>query len=193
MLTSIVSAFLGVVLGTTALPSSFPTPVEVSLHEWMPEAGDTFFVDTAENMGYLVHRDGTYTSFEVVTGQRRRVHYIGRSYNATTPTLVWTAKARDIKGDRLTFGKTGRFIRLFDDDGERTAYGIHGYGREDDMFSQDSRFQSMGCIIVREEVLNVIEKTYELSGESMTVVTSYGLHALPDEIGFSLDVNTQKS
>ncbi len=187
MLATFLSAFLSLALGTTALPSSSPSSASgLPLSLWEPKAGDTFIVDTKENVGYLVHENGRYTSFDVVTGQRRRVYYIGRSYNATTPTKAWVASSVHVKGDRLTFGKTGRFFRLYDE-GERTAYGIHGYGREDDMFSQDSRFQSMGCVIVREHILNIIEKTYELNDQKMNVITVYGLETLPEHIALGAE------
>lgn len=155
--------------------------MEYPVHMWVPEAGDRFLVDTEANMGYLVREDGTYTSFPVVTGQRRNVYYIGRYYNATTPTRVWEGKELDSKWDRITFGESGRFLRLFYE-GEDTAYGIHPYGYEDKMFAEDSRYQSMGCVIVRERVMDVILKTWELNDHNLSVITTYGIENLEEQI-----------
>lgn len=162
-------------LGTMA-PSSVPVlPTPLSL--WEPQAGDRFVVDTRSNMGYLVHEDGQFTSFEVATGQRRFVRYIGRSYNATTPTKNWTVKSLETKGDRVTFGESGKFFRLYDE-GEKTAYGIHTYRYEDNMFALKERYGSMGCIIIRKEQLPLIEQTFEINGSVLDVTTTYGFDTL---------------
>ena len=76
----------------------------VPVQTWAPEVGDSFFFDTKANMGYLVHTDGVYTEFPVVTGKKAFVHYIGRGYRAETPSRNWVAKSLHFKGDRMTFG-----------------------------------------------------------------------------------------
>ena len=188
MLAPLISAFLSIALGTTATPAFAQSQSGVTIQAieaastplslWEPQQGDSFVVDTRENMGYLVHENGSFTAFPVVTGQRRVVRYIGRTYNASTPNQVWNVKSTHIKGDRMTYGKTGRFMRLFDEDG-LTAYGIHGYGNEEEMFGRDSRYGSMGCVIVRERILDIIERTYGLNENALTVITTYGLNDLP--------------
>ncbi|MBM3227408.1 hypothetical protein FJZ27_00895 [Candidatus Peribacteria bacterium] len=147
-------------------------PVHTALIDWTPMQGDRLVVDTEENEGYLVRSDNaSYTSFPVITGQRRVVRYIGRTYNATTPNQRWIVKSRHIKGDRTTFGPTGRFLRMYKDGETYTSYGIHEHKSEERMFGEADRFQSMGCVIVQTEILDVIEETYELNGETLDVVT----------------------
>jgi hypothetical protein len=153
-----------------------PAAYQVSIEEWQPKGGDRFVVDTLNNEGYLIHTDGQYIRFPVITGQRRRVYYIGRSYNAATPNWDWEAKSKDIKGDRVTFGPTGRFVRLYED-GEETAYGIHEHKSEEVMFARDIRYQSMGCVIVRTAMMDIIEQTYDINAElgGFKVFTRYGV------------------
>jgi hypothetical protein len=134
-------------------------------------ANDRFVVDTETNLGYIVRESGEYTEFPVATGQRRVVRYIGRTYDATTPEASWTAKSLQVKGDRITFGKSGKFLRLFKDGEERTPYGIHDHAYSARMLSQDERFESMGCIIVSTDMFETLQKIFELNGESLSVVT----------------------
>jgi len=162
-------------LGATASFHHSPLPQEVSLDNWHPQMGDRVVIDTKENEGYLIHPNGRFTKFPVITGQRRWVNYIGRSYNAKTPAWDWVAKSKHIQGDRYTYGPTGKFIRLYRDGKERTAYGIHRHADEDIMFERKNRFQSMGCIIVRSHVLDVIERTFDVNEGNMTVITRYGI------------------
>jgi hypothetical protein len=147
-------------------------PAEIPLPDWQPHTGDRFMVDTTENTGFLIRSDSSaYTTFPVITGQRRVVRYIGRTYDATTPNQRWNVQTRHIKGDRITYGPTGRFLRMYKDGEEYTSYGIHEHRSEERMFDEESRYQSMGCIIVKSAVLDIIETTYELNGESLEVVT----------------------
>lgn len=151
-------------------------PSEMSateISEWEISPGDSLLVDTNRNIGYLVHENGGYTEFPVATGQRRIVRYIGRTYNAKTPNLRWDVREKVVKGDRTTFGKRGLFLRLFDDDGE-TAYGIHSHRSIDAMLAEEKRYRSMGCILVSESLLDVIEATYEANGQTLVVVTVDG-------------------
>lgn len=163
---------LSVVLGITA-PVTLAS--SVSVETWQPEIGDMFVVDTQANQGYIVHRDGVFITFPVVTGKRAVVRYIGRTYKATTPEAAWVVKSRHTKGDRTTFGVTGSFLRLYRNGDESTPYGIHGHRYSERMLSQEERFESMGCVIVSEDVLNILEATYEFNHQSLIVLTSYGL------------------
>lgn len=156
-------------------------PVAIPLSDWTPEAGDHLLVDTEDNTGYLLRADNSlYTEFPVITGQKRVVTYIGRTYNAETPNWHWVVKSRHIKGDHTTFGPTGRFLRLYRDGEEYTAYGIHEHRSEVRMFGEKDRYQSMGCVIVQRSVLDIIEATYALNGELLEVVTQKGIG--PDSI-----------
>lgn len=132
---------------------------------------DIFVVDVPQNIGYLVHSDGQLFSFPVATGRKAYVHYIGRSYKADTPIRTWTAEQRQIKGDHRTFGVNGRFLRLFRD-GESSPYGIHSYYKVGEWMEEEQRYFSMGCIVVTEDVLDVIEATYTLNNKKLTVITT---------------------
>lgn len=143
--------------------------------DWTPMEGDTFEVNVETNMGRLIHKNGDSLQFEVVTGVRRVVSYIGLRYFAATPTQNWVVRSTEIKRDRWTFGKSGRFIRLFkvhnDGSEESTSYGIHPFGNEDSMFKVPGRYGSMGCIILRESMEDMIQKTIAANGGSMNVRT----------------------
>jgi len=154
-----------------------PAALQVSVDSWVPGFGDRFVVDTRGNDGYLIHTDGQYIRFPVITGQRRWVRYIGRSYNATTPAWDWVAKSLDIKWDRTTFGPSGRFLRLYRDGEDSTAYGIHEHAAETVMFARESRFQSMGCIIVQSKFMDILEWTFAVNAEDggVPVFTRYGV------------------
>lgn len=144
---------------------------------WTPRPGDRFLVDVKANEGYLVHSDGTFVAFPVATGQRRTVWYIGRTYYAATPERHWTVKEINIKGDHITFGPTGRFLRLFTDDGKSTPYGLHGHASSKEMLSEDGskRFRSMGCVIVSEQVLSLLERSVNVNDGTLDVTTLSGL------------------
>lgn len=147
-------------------------PIEIPFADWTPEPSDHLIVDTSENQGYLLRVDnGFYTQFPVITGQKRVVRYLGMTYNAATPDWQWAVKSRHMKGDHITFGPTGRFFRLYKNGEQYTSYGIHEHRSEEKMFGEESRYQSMGCIIVQRAVLDVIERTWEINGERLEVVT----------------------
>lgn len=139
---------------------------------WQPVLGDSFVVDVSTNMGYLIHENGDYFEFQVATGVKRYVYYIGRYYYAATPIREWEIKEINVKGDRVTFGSRGRFLRLFHN-GQPTPYGIHSFLYEDRMFAGD-RYGSMGCIISKDSILDIIEETYHINGDYLKVTTVEG-------------------
>lgn len=155
--------------------------VTTSVETWEPAEGDFFEVNVENNMGRLYHRTGEALEFQVVTGQRRIMWYRGVKYFGGTPATHWVTKELNIKWDRVTYGKTGRFFRLYDQGTQYTAYGIHGFGREDSMFKVAGRYGSLGCIIVREQILNLIQKTFDLNGKSLSVRTFPQLPALAQD------------
>lgn len=172
-----------------------PASRQVAFTDWQPEIGDTFVVDTLDNIGYLVHLDGRYLKFDVITGQRRTLHYIGRTYWGATPERDWVVQSKEIKGDRWTFGPTGRFLRLYWDD-EDTAYGIHEHKAEDVMFARDIRYQSMGCVIVTSRTLDLIEKTYDINEvHGLPVYTRYGIEddEAAVQIAHAIDLGVRES
>ncbi len=155
-------------------------PHAISAEKWEIEDGDKVLVDTKNNEGYIFHEDGQYLNFPLVTGQRRWVYYIGRSYNASTPNWNWSINSMHVKGDRLTFGPSGRFLRLYRDGSEHTAYGFHEYGQEDEIFDgMDTRFRSMGCIIVKIPIMDLLVNTFEENG-SIEVISQHGIDSLQE-------------
>lgn len=148
-----------------------------SLIDWVPEATDVFVADTKMNVGYLFHTDGSYMSFLIATGQKRVVRYIGRVYDARTPERRWTVKQKQVKGDRITFGPEGTFLRLFTDD-EQTPYGIHSHRSIKAMLEDSERYKSMGCILVSKEILDIIVSTYEINNAELPVRTVFGIEKL---------------
>ncbi len=150
---------------------SIPSSETTDLESWVPQKGDIFEVNVQTNIGHLYHPDGSTLEFEVVTGVRRVVRYIGLRYFAATPAAEWIAQDMQIKKNRMTFGKSGRFIRLYKNGTDATAYGVHGFGRENSMFKVPDRYGSMGCIIVREEVMDILQKTLELNDGKLPVRT----------------------
>lgn len=151
---------------------SIPSSETNDIESWIPQKGDIFEVNVQTNIGHLYHPDGATLEFEVVTGVREVVRYAGMRYFAATPATEWIAQNMQIKKDRMTFGKSGRFIRLYRDNGAQyTAYGIHGFGRENSMFNVQGRYGSMGCIIVRERMMDLIQKTLEINDGKLPVRT----------------------
>lgn len=156
-----------------------PVPHQVSKQSWNMEQGDRVIIDTHNNEGYLFHEDGEYLRFPIVSGQRRYVSYIGRYYNASTPNWSWEAKSLDVKGDRITFGPSGRFLRLYKD-GQRTAYGLHEHRDEEEMFALEAskRFRSFGCIIVTKDMMDLLVNTFLHNGGSLDVISQHGVEDL---------------
>ncbi|MDA1292247.1 MAG: L,D-transpeptidase [bacterium] len=184
-MSTLTATLLALILSVPTAPlapvdAESPVPVahEIAMENWEIQQEDKVIVDTKNNLGYIFHADGTYINFDVVTGQQRWVYYIGRSYNASTPNWNWTVKSKHIKGDRLTFGPSGRFLRLYKNGEDHTAYGFHEYGQEDEIFNgMDTRFRSMGCIIVRVPIMDLLVSTFEQNG-SIDVITVKGIHDL---------------
>lgn len=151
------------------LPSS-----EQGVRSWYPHEGDMLYVDTQENLGYLIHPDGRRFVFRVATGQKRTVRYIGLTYFAATPEANWLVKSHHIQGDRITYGPEGHFLRMYKDAAEYSHYGIHTHASADSMLQEKDRYASMGCVIVSESILDLLERTYVLNGNQLSVVTASG-------------------
>lgn len=177
---------LSLLIGLSIAVSAAPTTEAYPVSQWVPEAGDRVMVDTMENMGYIVRDDGSFTSFPVLSGQRRVVWYIGRRYNAATPEKSWNIYSVDVKGRSMTFGETGTFMRLYNGD-EQTPYGIHSHLTFRKMLAEGDRYRSMGCVLVDEDVLKLLVKTFELNGNKLAVETKFGDLDLPALAKSSLD------
>lgn len=164
-----------ILVGLALAVYSQPSQPAIPLNDWVPAMHDVFVADTQSNIGYLVHEDGSFLQTPIGSGKKQTVRYIGRTYNAATPVGIWTIKDKSIKGDHITFGKSGLFLRLFKNGDDYTAYGIHATGNINKLLTWNDRYQSMGCILVSDEVLEILEKTYELNGDTLDVVTINGL------------------
>ena len=162
------TALCPVVTQAAAVPSE-GTPE--AIESWQPQAGDQFVADTMNNMGYLIHEDGTYVEFKIVTGQRKMVHYVGNTYFAATPIKKWNVTDKEVQTDRFTFGPRGLFLRM-----NNSHYGIHPTKYGDDLLSKmpEDRFRSFGCIVVSEGMFDMIASTYEENGNELAVTTVYG-------------------
>lgn len=192
----IASSLMGIILAMPVAPVPLllqSGPVETHQENWVPRDGDSILVDTKENEGYLIHEDKEYIKFPVVTGQHRFVHYIGRFYDATTPTWSWSINELAVKGDRVTFGKEGRFLRMYKDGEEHTSYGFHEHRDEKGMFSDDpeKRYRSMGCVIVRHDIMDILVQTFEQNG-SIDVTTQYGVDDVENTIVANRKTEDQK-
>ncbi len=192
-MSTLTASLMAILMAVPSVPTGYdPTPVphQIARSDWKAQPGDRVVVDTQNNQGYLIHADGQYLKFPVVTGQRRWVYYIGRSYNASTPNWNWVAKSSHIKGDRVTFGPTGRFLRLYKDGVDHTAYGFHEYRTDEEMFEDadgnlapaSERYRSMGCVIVKTAMMDLIMETWEINGGLLNVTTQYGVDDIAAEI-----------
>lgn len=169
---------LTLILGCITVSAGAPvlTSPFVQTDAWVPEVGDKLIIDMQANRGYLLGTDGSYTAFPVGSGQKRVVRYIGKIYNAATPLAQWTVHSLDIKkGDRATYGITGRFFRLSHANWGTSQYGIHATSNIKDILAMDNRFKSMGCILVSEEILDILEQTFALNKQSIEVITTTGV------------------
>lgn len=162
---------------------------QTSISRWEPRAGDKVIVDTKNNQGYIIHTDGLYINFPVATGQRKWVYYIGRSYNASTPNWDWEAQTLHHKWDKVTFGPSGRFLRLYKDGEINTAYGFHEYRTDEEMFgtpeepfADTERYKSMGCVILTAEMMDLVVATWEVNGQLLPVKTVHGIENLHEVI-----------
>lgn len=137
---------------------------------WVPLRGDQVVVNRGENWGYFVHRNGFVLHFPLATGRQRIVHYLGRTYDATTPLGYWEAQKHEKKGDRITFGKTGEFWRLFRD-GKPTPYGIHDVEASERWMQlpDDERFKTYGCVAMGTESIDLFRDTFEQDDHDVKV------------------------
>lgn len=167
---------------------------------WTPQAGDQVFVDTQISIVYLVHADGRYIALDALTGQHRIVWYDGIRYNAETPERVWQLKSFEQKGKSVTFGN-GRFGRLWWADhidprrgDEGTAYGFHSHASFEKMLSdkhnrtawdpEGTGYRSMGCILLSEDDLSLLESTLIANEGMLRIETRKGIniHAISAEL-----------
>ncbi|MCX6735202.1 MAG: hypothetical protein NTZ25_04845 [Candidatus Peregrinibacteria bacterium] len=154
----------------------------VEISDYISQEGDYLTVYIPTGTAYLAN-DTTkiYAQFPILSGQPRNVHYIGRYYFAATPEQEWEVKSMDTKKDRVTFGKTGRFFRLYED-GNSTPYGIHGYKYAAKLIEGGKIYASMGCVIVPEEVLDIIDASFKADVKDMKVITTSDIQKISNFI-----------
>jgi len=167
----LLSALFGFTLATGTPQVDSPA---IPQENWIAMKGDRLIVDTKENMGYIAHDNGAYLAFKLATGQKRVVRYLGITYNAATPNRRWTVLSTHIQPDRTTFGPSGLFLRLYHKD-ERTSYGIHSHKSIAKMLEEEKRYESMGCVLVTDEILAFLTQAYYLNGNTLDVVTVNGV------------------
>lgn len=165
----ILSLLFGLQVAITgpALPAQY-----IPVDNWVPQKHDRFIADTRLNVGYIAHENGSYTSFPIGSGRQENVHYMGKNYFAATPSKKWTVKSTNTFKDRVTFGKSGFFMRLYDGK-TSTSYGIHATDNIDDILASDSseRYKSFGCVLVSNDVLELLAQTYVKNDNELEVVT----------------------
>jgi hypothetical protein len=173
----LITMFLGfITLAGSINPSNFAKEERgwsyFSPKQFVSSYGDEFKADVENGIGYLVNFESRrFTVFPILSGQRRHLCYIGRCYYGATPEQQWVVKEMNIQYDRITFSESGKFLRLYSDGEIRTSYGIHGHAYFESMIQQDSKFQSMGCILVSDEILEIIEESFYKNGNTLNVLT----------------------
>lgn len=144
----------------------------VDMESFVFEPGVYLVADVDNGIGYLINpNNGTITSFLLMSGQQKFVWYAGRGYYAATPKQTWYVKQKNIQRDRITFGPSGEFLRLFHN-GNRTLYGIHGYKYFEQEMKKGTKYLSMGCLLVSDRDLDFIEEAYIANGHELKVITT---------------------
>ena len=176
----ILQSLFAVFLVLPPVPAWASTQVDPS--RWVPQEGDIAIVLVDSDELYLLHKDSSfYVHVPVATGQLRYVRYIGRTYFAKTPLREWVMKGEmETKWDRTTFGEKGRFARLHWK-GEKTPYGFHHYKYFDDVMQREVRKESMGCVLLSDEMMDVMQ-AYLDEGLELKVVTTEGTARIVEEM-----------
>ncbi len=178
MISITITMFFGIIATASGFTlSKFTQELEpewayTNINNFIPSNGDYFQANLEKGIGYLINnKNKNFTIFPILSGQRQYVCYIGRCYYGATPEQKWVVEEINIQYDRITFSESGRFLRLYADGETRTSYGIHGHAYFDSMIQKDTKFQSMGCILVADEVLDVIEKSFYANENKLNVLT----------------------
>ncbi|MBD3330514.1 hypothetical protein GF354_03205 [Candidatus Peregrinibacteria bacterium] len=141
-----------------------PTNVwTVSSHQNYPVSyGDEFIVDIENGEGYLInYYTKTFTKFPLMTG----------TTYAPTPVSEWIVKEKNIQGNRVVFSDSGEFFRMYKNGITRTGYGIHGYKYFKREIENGRKFLSLGCVLVADDVLDVIEESFYANKELFNMST----------------------
>ncbi len=148
----------------------------VPLAQWWVSVDDRMITDTDNDISYLLKRSGEFTAFRSGSGKKEFVSYANRYYNAQTPEDNWVALSREIQNDPNVFGPRKIFFRLFAENGKvQTLYGIHTVRNQKELLARQDRKKSMGCILVAESVLDIIDETFAMNDNSLHVTTINGV------------------
>ena len=159
-------------LTASASKTRFSAWAQVDSASFESSKGDFFMADLENSIGYLLNENSrNYISFPILSGRRKFSYYLGRYYFAETPDQTWAAKEDNILSDRVTFSKSGRFLRLYEGD-KRTSYGIHGHVYFSTMIARENKYVSYGCVLVDDSILDVIEKSFHANGDFLKVTTT---------------------
>lgn len=178
----VISAVAIMFLGASALAGEMLMPKSntegelkwnrVDVDEFESADGDYVLANLSRGVGYLANRESKiFTTFPLLSGQHRYVYYVGRYYYAATPEQEWVIKEMNIQRDRFTFSESGRFLRMYANGDTYTSYGIHAHAHFETMIERDSKFQSMGCLLVSDEVMDVLEESFYANENGMRVLT----------------------
>jgi hypothetical protein len=155
----------------------------ISPDDWVPQSGDHFYVDLDANWGYILHPDSAdILAFPVATGIEGTIRWLGMTYNAKTPEARWVTKTSHIQSDRFTFGPTGYFLRLYKNGDQYTRYGVHSHASVEQWLTLEKRYKSAGCIIVNEQILQILKTTFEVNEDGFTVITTRSDDRLWEEL-----------
>lgn len=145
---------------------------ELAFADFVPSKGDYLNVNLEESIGYLFNDESKeFMTFPVLSGQRRNICYIGRCYYGATPEQDWVVKEMNIQSDRITFSASGKFLRLYEGGETRTSYGIHGHAYFNSMIQRDDKYQSMGCILVADDIMDLLEESFYANDNELRVLT----------------------
>ncbi len=173
---------VGSVLLTAVLLASSSVNIALAAQEnleWVAEKGDFFVFDIGTNMGYLLREDmSDGVSFVIASGERKERYFDGIKYFAGTPTQEWTVKSLHYHPTGSTYGKHGKFLRLYDENG-KTHYGIHTVFNEKEVFSMTDRYKSWGCVLVKDAIFSIVESAFEANENNLRVVTVNSISEFP--------------
>ncbi len=134
-----------------------------SYNDFEPSEGDRFLVDINNALGYLINYENkSYTVFPIMTGAGR----------TPTPEKEWVILEENIQPNRIIFAESGEFFRMYANGETRTGYGVHGYAYFAEEMVKGTKFLSLGCVLVADNVLDLIEESFIANGNTLQMRTT---------------------
>lgn len=146
---------------------------------WHAQKGDFLVFDIGKNMGYLLREDmseGVY--FPIASGEQKERYFRGEKYFAGTPVREWTMGSLHYHPTGSTYGRHGKFLRLYDENGA-THYGVHTVYNEKEIFSMTDRYGSWGCVLTKENTFALIESVFYANEQKVRVITLEDMSKFP--------------